>query len=69
MGEKDKSTSVEEKNIDTASVDENLPYSQPPVIERMKAVLARAREGDSHEKTVDKFQNYDFYVPSVAKYR
>lgn len=46
-----------------------LPYSQPPVIERMKAVLARAREGDSHEKTVDKFQNYDFYVPSVAKYR
>lgn len=46
-----------------------LPYSQPPVIERMKAVLARAREGDSREKTVDKFQNYDFYVPSVAKYR
>lgn len=46
-----------------------LPYSQPPVIERMKAVLARAREGGSREKTVDKFQNYDFYVPSVAKYR
>ena len=49
MNEKDKSTSIAEKNIDTARRISPFYYSQPPVIERVKIVLARLREGDKGE--------------------